>query len=85
MLTALNACLSAFCKADGAQTPFCSCYLKGYDLRAAPKCDCAAFNTPETFSPANYCAQAEAVGASPSDLDCAATTSPLTSMCIGVQ
>ncbi len=87
-LTALNACLSAFCKADGAGTPFCGCFLKGYDLSPAggtPDCACIAFDTPGAFSPSAYCAQAAAVGAMPSDIDCAATTSPLVSMCVGVQ
>ena len=85
LLTALDACLSAFCQADGVGTPFCSCYGKGYDLSPAPDCVCVAFDSPGAFSPAAYCAQAAAVDASPSDIDCSATTSPLRSMCVAVQ
>ena len=73
-LTALQNCLGAFCK--GSDSPFCSCYNKGYDLAAAPACTC------QPFDPVAYCAQAQANGIDTSD--CSAVSSSVATQCVGV-
>ena len=78
-LTALQTCFSAFCKAGGAGTPFCTCFVRGYDLGAAPACECVTFNATA------FCQQAEANGLIGSDLDCPAATSAVATQCVGAQ
>ncbi|HEX3774574.1 MAG TPA: hypothetical protein VHV51_08930 [Polyangiaceae bacterium] len=84
-LTGLNACFSAFCQADGAGTPFCGCFSKGFDL-GAPETDptTGATTCPCTpVDPAAFCAAYAGVdGAS---VDCSAADSVVASMCVGVQ
>jgi hypothetical protein len=78
-LTALQACMTAFCKADGAGTPFCTCFTRGYDLGAAPTCGCISFDS------AAFCQQAKDNGLDGSSLDCSAATSAIATQCVGVQ
>jgi hypothetical protein len=89
-LTGLQACLSGFCAGDGAGvgSPFCGCYASGLDLSgstdtsdpSAPPCTCITFHADA------FCAQATANGLTAANYaDCAAVTSPLISMCVGVQ
>lgn len=83
-LTATKACLTTFCKSDGASTPFCNCYLKGFDL-SAPNTDangnetgCACI----TFDDAKLCAAFPDPDAS--DVDCSVVSGQVSSMCVGV-
>ena len=78
-LTALQACFTAFCQADGAGSPFCTCFKRGYDLGAAPGCLCVPFNATA------FCQQAAASGVDSSSLDCSAATSSVATQCVGVQ
>jgi hypothetical protein len=78
-LTALQTCFSAFCQADGAGSPFCTCFKRGYDLGAPPDCQCVPFNS------AAFCQQAAANGVDGSNLDCSAATSSVATQCVGVQ
>jgi hypothetical protein len=75
--------LSAFCAADGLGTPFCTCYGRGFNLKGstsdATSCTCIAINA------ASICAQATLIGLDGSEVDCNQLTSPLLSMCVGVQ
>jgi hypothetical protein len=82
-LSAREACLSTFCAADGIGSPFCTCYARGFDLKApssdATSCTCIAINA------TSICAQATLNGLDGSEVDCNQLTSPLISMCVGVQ
>ncbi|HWZ91712.1 MAG TPA: hypothetical protein VNW92_22775 [Polyangiaceae bacterium] len=83
-LTALQDCLGAFCKADGAGSPFCTCFMRGYDLsppgdNSNPGCLCIPFNS------AAFCQQAADNGLDGSDLDCSAATASVATQCVGVQ
>ncbi len=84
-LTALQACLTAFCASGGpgVGTPFCGCYATGYDL--APQSTDSSSCMCIQFFPAQFCTQAAATGATAdSYADCSSVTSPLISMCVGV-
>jgi hypothetical protein len=78
-LTALQTCFAAFCAADGAGTPFCTCYTRGYDLGAEPTCGCITLNA------AAFCQEAEANGLDGSQVDCSASTSAVATQCVDVQ
>jgi hypothetical protein len=82
-LTAQQACLDAFCAADGIGTPFCGCYAHGFNLKGATSdatsCTCIAINAE------SICEQATLNGFDGSEVDCTLLTSPLLSMCVGVQ
>jgi hypothetical protein len=78
-LSAVQACFSTFCAADGAGTPFCACFTKGYDLGAEPNCGCV------TLDAAAFCAQAAANGLDGSSLDCSAATGAIATQCVDVQ
>jgi hypothetical protein len=82
-LTALQACFSAFCAADGIGTPFCTCYGRGFDLHAQSGDDSSCTCIP--IDGASFCAQAAFNGLDGSDVDCTSATAPLVSMCVGVQ
>lgn len=84
-LTATKSCLTAFCKSDGAGTPFCNCFLKGYDLSAPNTdtngnetgCACVAFND------AKLCATFADPDAGDT-VDCSVVDGQVASMCVGV-
>src|SRR5450755_2077512 len=44
-LTALEACFSTFCQANGAGTQFCTCFTRGYDLGPPPDCECISLGS----------------------------------------
>lgn len=80
LLTARNDCVKSFCAS--ASNPFCSCYLqkpipKMLDLTT---CTCVK----DTFSPAEYCRNAEVLGLDAGSFDCAAETDGVKTACIGV-
>ena len=85
--TAYQACLSTFCKTDGVGTPFCNCFLKGYDLSPPVTdtngnesgCACVAAN------PADFCMRTQAQGIDGSSVDCSAASGQVASLCVGVQ
>ena len=86
LLTATKACLTTFCKSDGADTPFCNCFLKGYDL-SAPNTDtngnetgCACVAPDD----AAFCAN-PANDPDSSTVDCSVASGSVASMCVGVQ
>ena len=78
-LTALDACFDTFCQAKGAGTPFCACFVRGYDLSEPPNCECISLNT------AAFCQQAEASGLDGSNLDCDAATAAVALQCVAAQ
>jgi hypothetical protein len=78
-LTALQACFGTFCAADGAGTPFCSCFTKGFDLGAPPDCGCVTLNA------AAFCQQAADNGLDGSNLDCSSATGSVATQCVDVQ
>jgi hypothetical protein len=82
-LTALQACLTSFCRTDGASTPFCGCFTRGFDLEGADgtatACQC------KPFDPSTICGPALAAGLVGSDLDCSASTGAIAPLCVGVQ
>jgi hypothetical protein len=78
-LSAVQACFSTFCAADGLGTPFCTCFSKGFDLGAPPDCGCI------TLDAAAFCAQAAANGLDGSSLDCSAATGAVATQCVDVQ
>jgi len=85
--TALQSCLTTFCKSDGVATPFCNCFLKGYDL-SPPATDTSGNETGcacVKFDPAPYCAMAIASGNDGSATDCSAASGQVATMCVGVQ
>lgn len=78
-LTALEACFSTFCQANGAGTPFCACFTRGYDLSPAPDCDCIALDS------IAFCQQAEANGLDGANLNCASATAAVALQCVAAQ
>jgi hypothetical protein len=78
-LTALDACFNTFCQANGAGTPFCACFTRGYDLSPAPDCDCIALDS------IAFCQQAEANGLDGANLNCASATAAVALQCVAAQ
>jgi hypothetical protein len=78
-LTALQTCFGTFCAADGAGTPFCNCFTKGFDLGAPPDCGCVTLNA------AAFCQQAADNGLDGSNLDCSSATGSVATQCVDVQ
>ncbi len=84
-LTAVQTCFNTFCKADGAGSPFCNCWLKGYDLSPPTTdsdgneagCACITFDT-AAFCTAN-------AGVDPSTFDCSSASGQVATMCVSVQ
>ena len=76
-LTVLKDCMDAFCQT--ADNPFCTCWKRGYDINLS---DCPSCST---FDSAEYCLEAQNTGADPASFDCAASSSSVSSLCVGVQ
>jgi len=68
-------CFSGWCEDEGAETPFCGCWVQGMDMSTA--CDCVTLNWAaaclavplDQFDPAKY--------------DCDAATSYVADVCTG--
>jgi hypothetical protein len=76
-LTALEACYATFCQADGAGSPFCSCYTQ--KLALADDCTCT------TIKAASVCQQALNNGLDGTSVDCTAQTAAVATQCVPVQ
>ncbi|MEO8905553.1 MAG: hypothetical protein ABI488_23805 [Polyangiaceae bacterium] len=76
-LTALTACLDAFCKTES--NPFCTCWTRGYDLDLDHCSSCKVFDSAE------YCLEAKNSGADPASFDCSAATGQVSPLCVPVQ
>lgn len=74
-LTAVQSCMNSYCAT--ATNPFCTCYKRGYDI-TTNGCTCVTFDTKK------FCDQAEANGADATAYDCAAASSSVSSICVGV-
>jgi len=75
LLTAVQSCMKAYC--TSATNPFCSCWRRGYDI-TTNGCTCIAFD------PKKFCDQAAANGTDATTYDCAAASSGVASICVGV-
>ena len=75
-LTTLRACMDAFCASTS--NPFCTCYKRGYDIDGSA-CTCKA------FSPTQFCKEAAANGIDAASYDCAAASSSVATICVGVE
>gem|GEM_PF-1078197 len=76
LLTAVRSCMDAYCAT--ATNPFCTCYKRGYDI-TTNGCKCV------DFDPKKFCDQADFNGTDPTTYDCAAASSGVSSICVGVK
>ena len=76
-LTALKACLDAFCKTDS--NPFCTCWTRGYDINVNDCPSCMPLDSAE------YCLKAKNAGEDPASFDCSAAIGQVSPLCVPVQ